>query len=215
VHEDTVHARARLWKLTGRMRLNVQTTKAANRILWERGAITMSEKNDHDAHYQELSGAEGREKIAELVKGIHIAMMTTVAKDGSMSSRPMAVQDKPFDGTLWFLTKVDSEKVGEIAKDQDVTLTFAEPKDSKYIALKGIAAVSQDRAKIKDLWNPMYKAWFPKGEDDPEIAVLSVEISAADYWEASSSKLVMMAKYAVAAATGGKVEIGEAGHVLV
>jgi general stress protein 26 len=175
----------------------------------------MSEKQDHDTHYQELSGPEGLKKIGELIKGIHIAMMTTVATDGSMSSRPMAVQDKPFDGTLWFLTRVDSAKVGEIAKDQDVTLTFAEPKDSKYLALKGIAAVSQDRARIKELWNPMYKAWFPKGEDDPEIAVLSVEISEGDYWEASSSKLVMMAKYAFAAATGGKVEVGEAGHVLV
>ena len=177
--------------------------------------VAMSEKQDHDAQYKELSGAEGREKVSELVKGIHICMMTTVAKDGTMSSRPMAVQDKPFDGTLWFLTRVTSEKIGEISKDQDVTLTFAEPKDSKYISLKGIAAASQDKAKIKELWNPLYKAWFPKGEDDPEIAVLRVEISEVDYWEASSSKLVMMAKYAFAAATGGKVEIGEAGHVEV
>jgi general stress protein 26 len=175
----------------------------------------MSEKQDQDTHYHELSGDEGRKKIAELVKGIHIAMMTTLATDGRMSSRPMVVQDKPFDGTLWFLTRVGSEKVGEVAKDQDVTLTFAEPKDSKYIALKGIAAVSQDRSKIKELWNPMYKAWFPAGEDDPEIAVMSVEVSEADYWEASGSRIVMLAKYAVAAATGGKVELGEAGHVLV
>jgi len=177
--------------------------------------VLMSEKHDRDAHYKELSGKEGMEKISELVKGIHICMMTTVAADKKMSSRPMAVQDKPFDGTLWFLTRVTSEKIGEIAKDQDVTLTFAEPKDSKYISLKGIAAASQDKAKIKELWNPMYKAWFPKGEDDPEIAVLRVEVSEADYWEASSSKVVMMAKYAFAAATGGKIEIGEAGHVKV
>jgi general stress protein 26 len=174
----------------------------------------MSERQDRDTNYHELSGEAGRQKIADLVKGIHIAIMTTLAKDGTMSSRPMAVQDKPFDGTLWFLTRVTSKKVGEIAKDQDVTLTFAEPKDSKYIALKGIAAVSQDRSKIKELWNPIYKAWFPKGEDDPEIAVMSVEVSEADYWEASSSRIVMMAKYA-AAATGGKMPVGEAGHVLV
>jgi hypothetical protein len=44
---------------------------------------------------------------------------------------------------------------------------------------------------------------------------MSVEVSEADYWEASSSKIVMMAKYAVAAATGGKVEVGEAGHMVV
>lgn len=172
-----------------------------------------SEKHDNDTHYHEFSGEEGREKIAELAKGIHICMMTTVNPDGTMDSRPMAVQDEPFNGTLWFLTRVTSDKVGEIEQDRHVTLSFADPSSSKYIALKGKASVSQDRGKIKELWNAMYKAWFPKGEDDPEIAVLRVDVSEADYWEASSSKVVMMAKYAVAAATGGKVPVGEAGHV--
>src|SRR5579871_3498758 len=173
----------------------------------------MSEKHDNDTHYRELFGAEGIAKIAELVKGIRIAMMTTLAADGTMSSRPMAVQDTPFDGTLWFLTRSTSEKVGELSGDSDITLTFAEPKDSKYIALKGRGTVSADRGKIHELWNPMYKAWFPKGEDDPEIAVLRVEVTEADYWEASGSRIVMLVKYAVAAATGGKVPLGEAGHV--
>ena len=176
----------------------------------------MSEKRDqHDKNYKELSGQEGQEKIAELIKGIHIAMLTTVAKDGTMSSRPMGVQNEPFDGTLWFLTRSTSEKVDEIEQDQHVTLSFAEPSDSKYLSLKGRARVSQDRGKIKELWSPMYKAWFPKGEDDPEIAVLRVHVTEADYWEASSSKLVIMAKYAAAAVTGGSVAVGEAGHVRV
>jgi general stress protein 26 len=175
----------------------------------------MSEKHDHDSHYKELSGHEGQAKIAELVKGIRIAMMTTVAKDGTMSSRPMAVQDTPFNGTLWFLTRRGSEKVEELVEDQHVTLNFAEPKDSKYIALKGVASVNQDRSKIKDLWNPMYKAWFPKGADDPEIAVVRVEVSGGDYWEASGSRLVMLVKYVAASVTGGKVAVGEAGHVAI
>jgi general stress protein 26 len=176
----------------------------------------MNEKNDlHEKDYKELSGVEGQQKIAELAKGIHICMMTTVNSDGELSSRPMAMQDKPFDGTMWFLTRSTSEKVEEIEQDQHVLLTFAEPSDSKYLSLKGRASVSQDRTKIKELWNPMYKAWFPNGEDDPSIAVLRVEISEGDYWEASSSKLAMMTKYLAAAVTGGKVAVGESGHVAV
>ncbi len=136
-----------------------------------------------------------------------------------MSSRPMAVQDEPdfvsSGGTLWFLTRANSAKVEEIGDDRHVTLTFAQPSDSKYLALKGRASVSQDRSKIKELWNPMYKAWFPKGEDDPEIAVLRVDVAEGDYWEASGSKLVMLVKYAAASVTGGKVPVGEAGHVEV
>jgi general stress protein 26 len=174
---------------------------------------TMSEQQDHDTHYQTLSGPKGHEKIAELVKDIRIAMMTTVATDGTMSSRPMAVQNTPFDGTLWFLTRSNSEKMEEVGHDQHVTLTFAEPKTSKYIAVKGTASVSQDRAKIKELWNPMYKAWFPQGENDPQIAVMRVDVTEADYWEASDNKLIVLIKYAAAALTKGKMPVGESGHI--
>src|SRR5579875_401208 len=146
----------------------------------------MSERTEErGTDFQELSGKEGHEKIAELVKGIHIAMMTTVGHDGTMSSRPMAVQNTPFDGVLWFLTRSDSGKVDELRNDQHVTLTFAEPKDSKYITLKGRATIIRDREKVHELWNAMYKAWFPEGEDDPNIAVLRVDVTDGDFWEAS------------------------------
>jgi general stress protein 26 len=179
--------------------------------------MSVQTNNDQarDNEFHELSGEQGLKKIAELLKGIHIAMMHTVATDGSINSRPMAVQDKTFDGTLWFLTRISSGKVDEIQQNQHITLTLTDPSNAKYLTLKGRASVNQDRAKISELWNSMYKAWFPKGEDDPEIAVLRVDVAEAEYWEASSSSLVRGVKYLAAAVTGGKTSIGEAGHVLV
>jgi general stress protein 26 len=176
----------------------------------------MSEKNDkHAKDYHELHGEEGRAKIAELVKGIKIAMFSSVAEDGTISSRPMAVQDVPFEGAFWFLASIQSEKIDEIRGDRHVTLAFAEPKDSKYISIKGKATYSQDKGKIHELWNDWYKAWFPGGEDDPDIAVLRVDVDSADYWDANSSKLVLGVKYLAAAVTGGKIPTGESGHVTV
>ena len=132
-----------------------------------------------------------------------------------MSSRPMAVQNTPFNGTLWFLTRSTSEKISEVQQDDRVTLTFAEPKESKYVSLKGRARVNQDRAKMKELWNPLYKAWFPKGQDDPEITVLRIDVSEADFWEASGSKLVVGLKYLAAAMMGGTLPVGDAGHAVM
>ena len=176
----------------------------------------MSERDDKHANdYQELSGSEGMQKIAELVKGIRIAMMSTVDESGQIHSRPMATQDEPFNGTLWFLTRSTSAKVGELEQRQNLTLDYADPEKSKYITLRGRGIVTRDRAKVKELWNPMYKAWFPEGEDDPEIAVLRVEVSEGDYWEANSSKLLMGIRYVAAAVTGGSVSVGESGHVAV
>lgn len=176
----------------------------------------MSEANDkHAKDYHELSGDQAREKIATLVKGVHICMMTTLAEDGSIDARPMALQNKPFDGTMWFLTRSTSEKVDEVRKDKHITLTFAEPSDGKYVTLKGKAYASEDRSKIHELWNDVYKAWFPDGPDGPDIAVMRVEIGSGDYWDSNSSTLVRYAKIAIAAATHGSVPVGESGHLTV
>jgi len=166
--------------------------------------------------YQVLTGSEGLSKIGKLIKDIHICMMTTAAADGSFDSRPMATQKtEQFTGSVYFLTRGESGKVSEIAHDAHVTLIYADPANSSYVTAKGRATISEDRAKIHELWNPMYKAWFPEGEDDPNITVLRVDIHEAQYWEASSSKLVFGMKYLAAAVTGGKVDVGETGKVLV
>ena len=176
----------------------------------------MTEKNEkHFNNFHELSGPAGMKKIAALVKGIRIAMMSTLDTSGQIRSRPMATQETDFDGTLWFLTRNTSEKVDDLQHYEVVTLDYADPDHSKYITLRGKATLSQDRGKIKELWNAMYKAWFPHGEDDPEITVLRVDITEGEYWEANSSKIIMGIKYVAAAMTGGAVSVGETGHVKV
>jgi len=168
------------------------------------------------SEFQVLYGAEGLKKIGDLIKNIRMAMLTTAAPDGSFDSRPMATQKlENFDGTIWFLTQAGSGKLAEIKDDSHVSLIYADSGDAKYVTVKGIASTSRDRARIREMWNPMYKAWFPEGEEDPSIVVLRVDVTEADYWEASSSRLVRGIKYLAAAATGGKVDVGEAGKVLV
>jgi general stress protein 26 len=127
----------------------------------------------------------------------------------------MATQKKEFDGTLWFLTAQDTRKVDEIAEETRVALIYADPSNANYVSVKGRAAVSQDKEKIHELWNPMYQAWFPGGENDPQIRVLRVDVTEAEYWEASDSKLVRGIKYLAAAATKGAVDMGEHGKVNV
>ncbi|HEV2644894.1 MAG TPA: pyridoxamine 5'-phosphate oxidase family protein [Acidobacteriaceae bacterium] len=162
-----------------------------------------------------LTGNEGTKKIGELIKDVRICMMTTAAGDGTFDSRPMATQQTEFDGTVWFLTRHESQKVAELQQDANVTLLYSDPRNNNYVAAKGKATISRDKSKIHELWNAMYKAWFPEGEDDPQITVLRVDIHEAQYWEASSSKLIFGIKYLAAAVTGGEVNVGESGSVRV
>ncbi|HEY3707228.1 MAG TPA: pyridoxamine 5'-phosphate oxidase family protein [Terracidiphilus sp.] len=164
------------------------------------------------AEVTELRGREGLERIGELIADIRFAMLTTVAADGSLDSRPMATQKAQFDGTLWFLTSSDSRKASEIAENAQVCVAYADPDDAKYVSLKGRANVSEDRAKIHELWSPAYKAWFPEGEDDSQIRVLRVDVTEGEFWDATDGKVVRSVKY-LAAAAGASVKMGEHGSV--
>ena len=168
----------------------------------------MAEKN--------YSGAEGIQKVRELIQDVHIAMLTTVAEDGSLRARPMANPDRPFDGTLWFITRIDSSKTDEIRKDSEVLVSYAEPKDGKYIALSGRASIVRDRAQIHEHWTPAAKAWFPEGENDPAVALIQVSVDSAEYWDANRSTIVRLAKLAIASVTGAdKTSVGDSGKITV
>jgi PPOX class probable F420-dependent enzyme len=148
------------------------------------------------------------EKLRDLIKGIRVAMLTTVDEDGSLRSRPMATQKDDFEGELWFFTGADTAKTGEIARDQRVNLSYADPDDERYVSLSGTAELVRDRAKAKELWNPFLKAWFPQGVDDPNLVLLRVSVDKAEYWDSPSSKMVQLAGFLKAMATGKRYDGG-------
>lgn len=144
-------------------------------------------------------------RLGEMIKDIKFTMLSTVTTDGSIHSRPMATLkfdvDK-FDGKLWFFTRKDTAKIHSIENDQHVNLAFAQPDKQQYVSISGRAEVSYDKEKMKELWTPVLKAWFPEGLDDPEISLISVETESAEIWDAPPSKVVRMAGLAKAIATG-------------
>ena len=152
---------------------------------------------------------QGVKKLADLIKDIQYAMLTTALPDGTLRSRPMATQNTPFDGTLWFFTGIDSGKVDEVRGDRHVNVSYADPSHNRWVSVSGTATVVRDKAKIKGLWSPPVKAWFPDGPDDPNVALLRVEVSEAEYWDAPSSKMVQVVGFVKAIVTGNTYEPGE------
>lgn len=153
-------------------------------------------------------------KLIELVKDMHIAMMTTRGTDGKLRSRPMAVSDVAFDGNLYFLTGEGSGKVHDLEKDSEIVVTFANTDDSTYVAVRGTGSISQDRAAIKAHWSEAARGWFPKGAEDPNIALITVKIDEAEYWDTPSGRMVMAFSYAKAMLTGKPAgKVGEHGKV--
>ncbi len=160
----------------------------------------MDEKYDRD---------EQIKKLAEMVKDIEFAMLTTVEPDGSLRSRPMATQKIEFDGDLWFFTRASAPKVDDIEREQNVNASFARPEGQQYVSVSGKARLVRDRAKIEELWNPAYKAWFPEGLDDPDLALLKVSAEKAEYWDGNSSVVAHLVGFVKAVATGTAYHGGE------
>lgn len=159
--------------------------------------------------YQANSEQEAVTKLGKMIKGISIAMMTTGLQGGELRSRPMVTQQIDFDGELWFFTDADSAKIYEIGRDNHVNVSYADPGGNRYVSVSGTAAVTKDRSKVKELWTPIHKAWFPNGPDDPNLTLIRVSVQKAEYWDAPSSKVVQILGIAKAAIAGQRYQPGE------
>ena len=148
---------------------------------------------------------EDLKTLAETIKDIKITMFTTVADEGHLYSRPMAtleLEPQSFDGRLYFFTDRHSAKVSSVNSDHHVNLAYSEPSKQRYVSVCGQASLIDDRALMEKLWSPFMKAWFPEGLEDPNIALLCVEVDSAEIWNSPPSKVVQLVGLAKSLATG-------------
>lgn len=131
-------------------------------------------------------------KLLHLISGIRVAMLTTIAADGTLHTRPMASRDAPSIDELWFFTAADSAKTGEIDATHQVALSYAQPSRHRYIAVSGTARILRDEAKARELWNPWVEAWFPEGPTDPSLRLVLVTPIAAEYWDSSGHRMALL-----------------------
>lgn len=149
-------------------------------------------------------------KVHSLIKDIKVAMLTTV--DGSaLRSRPMITHEESnLESGLYFLTKDDAPKVHEITHEEKVNLVYCRSDKNLFVSISGTATISKDKEKIKEIWNPLYAAWFPQGIEDPHLCLIKVTPQCAEYWDSASliksSATVFFNKVA-----GSTLDVGDVG----
>jgi general stress protein 26 len=161
------------------------------------------------------SHSESRELLWSLVKDTRFAMFTTRHPNGHLHSRPMTTQNAKVDedDSLWFFMSKNSDPAGDFAREPMVNVAYANPSKDSYVSVSGTAQVVEDSAKTQQLWNKMAEAWFPGGPTDPDLALVQVRITHADYWDVKENKLVQLWKMAKASVTGVPPKMGEHGAV--
>lgn len=165
------------------------------------------------------NGSDPATKLRKLLKGFRVAMLTTVAPGGALRSRPMVTARTQDEGVVWFLTKADAPKVGEVQENQRVSVGYASAKNGRYVSLSGTATVVHDVQRVLELWRKRHRKWFPAGKRDPAIVALCVRIERAEYWDDPTGEMVVLTPPASSAANnndpGAAARIADAMKALV
>jgi general stress protein 26 len=162
---------------------------------------------------------EGKGTIEELyahIEDIEIAMLTTRRADGSIVARPMATQKRAAGADIWFVTEKSSAKLDEIRNDAHVCLSYYKDRTREWVSVSGRAKLVDDRAKIAELYEPDWRAWFGDegGEkdgtpEDPRIILIGVDIDFAQYLEINKPQAVVLFEVVKGMVTGTPPDVGE------
>ncbi|MEZ5786248.1 MAG: pyridoxamine 5'-phosphate oxidase family protein [Xanthobacteraceae bacterium] len=119
--------------------------------------------------------SEDANKVWDLIENIPICMLVTHDGD-EVRSRPMVAFARRDDDAVHFLTDARCHKDEDVARDPRACLVFVDPAGQTFLSISGQAAVSNDSARIRELWSD-----YP---GDPAIRLLSVTPKDAEFWGA-------------------------------
>ncbi|RYE87342.1 MAG: general stress protein [Hyphomicrobiales bacterium] len=161
---------------------------------------------DHKQQDTDKTPAEIMDRVWELAEKLDFCMFGTWDGD-KQHSRPLSSRVKRDEHAIYFLVSADGHKNIEIKKFPDVNLSYADIKAMNYVSISGRAALSNDRAKIAELWSAFDKAWWDD-KDDPDIRLITVTPERAELWD-SPGRMVAFATMLTAAITGAKPDFGD------
>lgn len=168
--------------------------------------LSLPELNPREKPAMSNDNARDQDRVWQLMKKIGFAMLVT-HDSGKLRARPMSAYLDQDNNAIFFLTDARRHKDEEIAGNPAINLSFADASSQKYVSIAGTATVSNDRAKIKELFSTPAKAWWDSAED-PNIRVLKITPDDAEFWD-SPGTVISYVKMAAAAATGTRPDIGE------
>jgi general stress protein 26 len=156
-------------------------------------------------------------RLWEMIKDIRFGMLAHRHADGGLHAHPLTTQNKELGekGILYFFVSKSTEVGQRLRTDGNVNVSYSDPHKDHYVSISGIARISEDMDAKQRLFNPMAKAWFPGGAADPDLELVEVQITSAEFWDVKESKPTQLFKMAAAAVSGQRPTMGEHREVAV
>ncbi|MDT7835031.1 pyridoxamine 5'-phosphate oxidase family protein [Aquabacterium sp. OR-4] len=152
---------------------------------------------------------ETLERLDQLLDGERVAMLTRWTPDGLLHSKPMTVLQHDAGGAFWFYVRSVAGQDDDEVQYRHVNLAFSNPDKGRHVSLAGQGRIVRDRALIESLWTAAAKPWFPDGPQAPELALLEIIPTHAEYWDGPSNVFSRALAMAASIAAGKPIGLGE------
>jgi general stress protein 26 len=136
--------------------------------------------------------------LADKMREIDFAMLSTRAEGGQIAARPMSNNgDVDYDGDSFFFTFEQSHTVQDIQRDPQVGLSFTGAKGLLgqppiFISIEGEAELIRDKAAFEAHWTKDLDYWFKDGIDTPGVVLIKVHASRLHYWNGQDDGEISM-----------------------
>ncbi|WP_313808253.1 pyridoxamine 5'-phosphate oxidase family protein [Sphingobium sp.] len=130
-----------------------------------------------------------RATLAEKMKDIDFAMLSTHTDGGQIGARPMSNnRDVAYGGDSYYFATEDTLMVKDIERDPRVGLSFQGRtgllrQNPLFIAVEGHADLIRDRDEFQAHWNSDLQGWFEEGPDTPGLVMIKVHAQRAHVWD--------------------------------
>lgn len=127
--------------------------------------------------------------LADDMRDIDFTMLSTVAEDGSIASRPMSNnRDVGYDGDSWFFALENTTAVTDIRREPKVGMTLQGKagllgKPPIFLSIEARAELLKDKALFEEHWNSDLERWFEQGVDTPGLILIKARAERLHYWD--------------------------------
>jgi general stress protein 26 len=128
-------------------------------------------------------------ELAEKMKDIDFAMLSTRTRSGAIAARPMSNNRQvEYDGDSWFFTCDETGTVADIEGDPQVGIAYQAKSGLLgmrpfFLAIEGRAELIRDKGRFADHWTKDLDRWFEQGIDTPGLTLIKVAADRLHYWD--------------------------------
>ncbi|MCH6266250.1 MULTISPECIES: pyridoxamine 5'-phosphate oxidase family protein [Neobacillus] len=121
-----------------------------------------------------MTNSDLKEKVQKVISDHKTGILSTV-ENNKPHSRYMTFYNDEL--TLYTPTKRDTEKIGEIEKNPNVSVLLGYEKKGQtdsYVEISGTTAVNDSTQLKQQYWEESFNQWF-NGPDDPNYIFLEIK----------------------------------------